>query len=105
MTTSPPTRKISILSLGKNLFIVTNMIGSIVKVLDVVPSIPPRSVSYLANEIFYCAALTFLNCLLIKQTFYLKRFCGVGVTVDKHGRWHVKMGTMEEIIGWEKYWF
>ena len=86
MTTSPPTRKILTSSLSKSLLIVTHKVGGIVKVLDVIPSIPFQPVSSPTNEILHCAALTFLYCSLVKQTVYFKEFGGVGVTVDKHGR-------------------
>lgn len=51
MTTSPLTKKVSTLSLGKGLLVVVNKVGGIVKVLDVVLSIPIRFVSCLANKI------------------------------------------------------
>lgn len=100
MIISPSTRRLSTPSLGKGLLVDANKVGGIVKVFDVVPSIPLMSVFCLANEILYRAVLIFFNCLLIKQTLYFKEFNGVGVIVDKHGGWHVRAGMMGEIIGW-----
>lgn len=100
MTTSPLTRKISISSLSKSLLVVANKVSGIVKVFDVVPSIPFRSIPGPANKIFNCAALTFFHRLLVKQTIYLKRFGDVNVTVNKYGAGHVRTGAIEEIINW-----
>ena len=86
MTTSPPTRKVSMSSLSKSLLVVTHKVSGIVEVLDIIPSIPLRPVSSPTNEILHCATLTFLYCLLIKQTVYFKGFDGIGIlstnTVD-----------------------
>ena len=99
MTTSPPTRKVSTSSLSKGVLVVTHKVGGIVKVLDILPSIPLRAVSSLTNEILHRAAFTFLHYSLVKQTVYLKGFDGIGVTVNKHGGWHVRVGAMEGIVG------
>lgn len=86
--------------LSKDLLIVANKIDGIVKVLDVVSSIPFRSIPDLANEIFNHAALIFFHHLLVKQTVYFKRFDDVGITVYKHGGGHVRTGTIKKIIDW-----
>lgn len=98
MTISPLTKKITTFLLSKSLFIVTNKFGGIVKVFDIILSIPFRSISAPANKLFNRAALTFFYCLLIKQTVYFKRFGNVGVTVDKYGGRNVRTKAMEKII-------
>lgn len=66
MTISPPTKKISILSLSKGLFIVTHKVGGIVKVLDIVPSIQLWAISSSMNKILYYTAFTFFYYPLVK---------------------------------------
>ena len=104
MTTSPPTRKVLTPLLSKDLLVVMHEVGGIVEVLDAVLSIPLWAVSSAINEIFYRAVFIFVHYLLIKQTVYLKGFDGIGVTVDKHGGWHVRAGAIEEIVSRGRYW-
>lgn len=85
-------------SLNKGFLIVANKVGGIVKIRNVIPSIPFRSIPGSANIIFNCVALVFLYCLFVKQTVYLKEFSSVNVTVDKYGKGHVRTGAIEEII-------
>lgn len=66
MTTSPPIKKVSMLSLSKGLFIVMHKVGGIVKVLDVVSSISLWAVSSPINEILYYTAFTFFYYPLVK---------------------------------------
>ena len=104
VTTSPLTRKESTSSLSKGLLVVTHKVGGVVEVLDVVLSISLRAVSSPTNEVFYRAAFTFFHYPLVEQTVYLKGFDGIGVTVDEHGGWHVRAGTMERVIGRGRCW-
>lgn len=104
MTTSPLTKRVLTFSLNQGLLVVVNKVGNIVKVFDVVQSIPFRCVPGLVNEIFNRVALTFFHYSLVKKIVYLKEFGGVGVTVDKHGGGHVRIAVMEEIIGWGGRW-
>lgn len=90
--------------MSEGLLVVADKVGGIVKVLDVVPSIPFRSIPGPANEVFYRAAFTFFHYSLVKQMVYLEGFDGIGVTVDKHGGWHVRAGAMEEIVGRGRCW-
>lgn len=85
-------------SLNKSFFIVANKVGGIVKIRNVIPSIPFRSIPGSANIIFNCVALVFLYCLFVKQTVYLKEFGGVNVTIDKHGKGHMRTEAIKEII-------
>lgn len=105
MTTSPLTRKVSMSLLSKDLLVVTYKVNGIVKVLDIIPFILLRPVFSPTNKILYCAAFTFLYCLLVKQILYLERFCSIGITVNKHGGWNVRVGAMERIVGWGRCYF
>lgn len=98
MTTSPSIRKISIFLFGKGLLVVASKVYGIVKVFDVLLSIPFRSIPGLANEIFNLATLTYFHRLHVKQTVYLKRFGNVGITIYKDGRGYVRTKAIEEII-------
>lgn len=76
-------------------------VEGIVKVLDIIPSIPFRVIPGPANEILNCAAPIFFHYLFIKQTVYFEGFGGVNVTVDKYGGEYLKTWGMEGIISWE----
>lgn len=104
MITSPPTRKVSIFLLSKDVLVVMHKVGGVVKVLDVIPSILLRAVSSLTNKVFYHAAFIFFHYLIIEQTVYFKRFESTDITVDKHDKWHIRAGAIEEIIDWGRYW-
>lgn len=95
MTISPLTKRISTFLLSKGLLVVVNRVGGIVKVLDMVPSIPFRFIPGLANEIFNRTVITFFYFLFVKLTDYLKGFGGIGFTVEKHSGEHVKTRAME----------
>lgn len=85
--------------MSKGFLVVVNKVGNIVKVFDVISSIPFRSIPGPANNVFNRAVFAFFYCLFIKQMVYLKGFGGVNVTIDKHGRGHVKMETIKKVIG------
>lgn len=66
MTTSPLTRRISTFLLSKGFFLVANKVGDIVKVFDVVLSIPFEALLDSTNQVFNRTALTLLYYLFIK---------------------------------------
>ena len=65
MTTSP-LMKNSTPSLSKSFLVVVDKFGSVVKVLDVEPSIPFRAVAGSADKLFHGTALTFFYCSFIE---------------------------------------
>lgn len=99
MTTSPPTRKILTFLLSKDLLVVANKVGGIVKVLNIILSILFRSIPGQANKIFNRATFIFFYRLLIKQIIYLKGFGDVNVTIDKYSGGYIKPGMIVRIIG------
>lgn len=94
MTISSLTKKISSSLLSKSLLVVSDKVGGIIKIFDVVPSILFRSIPGPANKIFNYMALTFFYYLFAWQLVYLKEFDSVSVTVEKHGGGYVKTGAM-----------
>lgn len=101
MITSLLTRKISMSLLNKGFLIVANKIGDIVKVFDIVSSIPFRSIPYSLNKLFNYATLVFLYSLFVKQTVYLKGFGNtVSLSTNTAGVCdHMRTRAMKRIIG------
>lgn len=104
VTISPLTRKILTVSLNKVSLVVANKVRGIVKVFDIIPSIPFRFIPGPANEVFNCAALAFSHYLFVKQTIYLEGFDNVNVTVDKHSRRYMRTGVIKGVIDWRRCW-
>lgn len=79
-----------------------NKLGGIVKVLNVVLSIPLWVIASPINEILDCVILTFFNNLSMEQIFHLKRSGGLSIIIDKHKRQYIRTGTMKKLNGWGK---
>lgn len=104
MTISPLIRKILTLSSSKGFLVVANKVGGIVKVFDVIPSIPFRIIPGPVNKVLNRTALVFLHYLFVKQMVYFKGFGSVSITLDKHKGGHVRTGAMKGVIGWGRRW-
>lgn len=104
MKTLPLIRKISMSLLINSFFVVVNKVKDIIKVFDVILSIPFKVVLGTKNKVFILTALTFLHYLYIKYMVSLERFCDVSVTVNKYDEGNVSMGAMEKVINLGCYW-
>lgn len=91
--------------LSKVLFVFADKFDNIVKVFNVIPSIPCRAVAGPADEVLDCIALTFFDSLFIEQAVYFKRLKDVNVTINKDGRWLMWLRAIKGIVGWGKSWF
>lgn len=84
MTTFPPTRKASTSLLSKGLFIIMLEVSGIVKVLDIISSIPLRSIFSLVYEIFDGQAPTFPYCTFVQKVIDFEGLVFVIITLYKH---------------------
>lgn len=69
---------------SKGFLVLANKIRSIVKVFDVVPSIPFWTIPSLVYKVFNDQALTFPDYVFIEKAINLKKLVFVSVTLHKH---------------------
>lgn len=71
-------------SLSKGFLVVVNKVKGIVKLFDIVLSIPFRYISGISYKLFNGQALTFPDCRLIEKAINFEGFVFVNVTFHKH---------------------
>lgn len=71
--------------LNKVLFIFADKLGNIVKIFNIILSIPFKDITSLTNKVLDCMVFTFFDTLFVEQTVYLKRFKDVNIAVNKNG--------------------
>lgn len=77
-----------------------DQLGSIVEVLNIVPSVPFGAAPGLVFKVFNSQALTFSYCTLIKKAINFEGLMYVSVTLQKHREGLLWTGAVKRILGW-----
>lgn len=64
------------MGLGSNLacFVVVNKGGDLIKIFNIIPSVPLKTVPFLTDQILNIMAFIFFDLTLVQELFYLKVF-------------------------------
>lgn len=64
------------MGLGSNqaCFVVVNKGGGIIKIFNIIPSVPLKTVPFLTDQILNIMVFIFLDLTLVQELFYLKVF-------------------------------
>lgn len=86
------------------LLVITNKLGRIVKVLNVILLISFRAIFSPADQIFHGLALTFFNYPLIEEAINLKEFDCVSTAFDKNRRCVLRLWASKRVFSRQKSW-